>query len=69
MRGAEGRLFRTVSELFMLLVLLTAGCRSAFGPLSPYPSRNNPMVTQEDMRLHVIQVDRDGDFYENGVSS
>ncbi len=47
-----------------LLVLFAAGCSTTFGPVKPYPSKKNPIVTQEDMRYHVIHVDRDGDFYE-----
>lgn len=47
-----------------LFIALSWGCRSSFGPVKPYPSKKNPEVTQEDMRFHVIHVDRDGDFYE-----
>jgi hypothetical protein len=46
------------------LVALCSGCGTTFGPVKPYPSKKNPVVTQEDMRCHVIHVDRDGDFYE-----
>ncbi len=44
-------------------VLALAGCRS-FGPIDHYCSKDGLVVTQEDLRKHVIHVDRDGDFYE-----
>ena len=45
-------------------MLVLAGCRSTFGPVDPYCSKDGSLVTQEDLRKHVIHVDRDGDFYK-----